>query len=122
MSARGSVPSGGDPHARHAAIARRFVGSAAPGRAVGQNGTLVGEDGGSLLVLRWRRIVAGQQAGERSDAKTVHPPNLPRQLIVVSAMLDDQGAVDEVNRRVTCDAQPQVVVLACRKTLIEASD
>jgi len=47
---------------------------------------------------------------------------LPRQLIGVAATLDDERLIDEPDRGVTRDAQPQVVVLAHRQVLVETSD
>ena len=59
---------------------------------------------------------------QRTHAKAIHRLEAMRQLVVVATVLDEQRLVDETDLEARADAQPEVVVLAGRERLVEATD
>ena len=87
----------------------------------------MGEHGELILQNPQYRAALGtgdagtQKLLQRHHPIAVHTPPRMRQLVDVSAMLDDQSLFDQRHRKITGDAQPEVVVFANRQRLVEAT-
>ena len=68
------------------------------------------EQGSGTVIFR--KIAGSQQLAKGLDPETVQAPVALRQLVVMSAVLEYLGGVDEKNGLTGANTQPQVVVLA----------